>query len=694
MTSDSPASKSSDGAPFVASAGSAAHISEMASFKRALADLTTRQSSIEQVNAELRAELQSTKAELQSTKAELQSTKAELQSTKAELAKARKREALLQEKLDEAQADRKYLAEELQRALGIRRQSEKGPALDGGGKGDDNPPAPPPGPLPRGNKGRYKCTGVRFRYCKKCRRKQDRKAGFNAKTMKRQDWLRRNGSDCGLISAAEDLMRSKLAEQRADSEKRTVSMEQRQETFAKVKGLSTATDKPSRWDFRVIVTHLTCIHETVTDPETGKSIRAGDLEFGPKGYKITWRALSLLCLMVTEYAIPMERIGRMLGVPYFSAANISRWLQMIAEHILPIYLYLFRQLSDCNYLRMDDTPVLVLKMRSLANDEDFCADADLDGDEFEDELDKIEAAAQESGKANLVAPIAREMGRVAQYANGKGGKKGINLTLVSGQTDRADARSTIFFFRTHFGQAGNLISRIIAERKSNEEATFFIQSDRSAQNNVEKTVAKNAKIIDVGCYSHARRPFAKMTKEDEELCYYILRAFLLISHCEDLAFYEEVSEERILKYRRKERWVWKIILDVCEHVVKGKQHRFAKNKTWKPKSILFTAAQYIITHYKSLTVYLDHPMLFAENNGIERGLRPEKMIEDTAKFRSAEEGRIALDVIRTFISTSRAAEVEFEAWLTAVLKVDKAKVEANPEHFIPQNFANFSKLIQ
>src|SRR5690606_10537445 len=103
-------------------------------------------------------------------------------------------------------------------------------------------------------------------------------------------------------------------------------------------------------------------------------------------------------------------------------------------------------------------------------------------------------------------------------------------------------------------------------------------------------------------------------------------------------------------------------LRVCEHVLEGKQHPCAKNRIWKRKSALYAATKYIIRHYTDLTVYLDHPDLFAENNATERGLRQEKTIEDAAKFRFSEQGRVALDIIRSLIATCRAAEIDFNKY--------------------------------
>jgi hypothetical protein len=213
----------------------------------------------------------------------------------------------------------------------------------------------------------------------------------------------------------------------------------------------------------------------------------------------------------------------------------------------------------------------------------------------------------------------------------------------------------------------------------------IVQSDCANANKLEADISKFIKILESGCYSHARRPFAKYVDQDEELCYYLLRAFALIAANEDRAFrgHSAVTRELILYHRRFEKIIWKIIKNVCESVVAEKKHKYAKNKIWKSDSKLYAACKYIITHYKKLTLYLSFPDLFAENNCIERNLRPDKMIQDAAKFRASESGRVALDIIRTIIACCRSAEINFEDFTKFIRNAKPEDILANPEKYTP-----------
>ena len=65
----------------------------------------------------------------------------------------------------------------------------------------------------------------------------------------------------------------------------------------------------------------------------------------------------------------------------------------------------------------------------------------------------------------------------------------------------------------------------------------------------------------------------------------------------------------------------------------------------------------------------------------------EKVIEDAAKFRNAEEGRIALDVVRSIIATCRAAEVNLEWYLPEMLKLKPEFITEHADDLLPFTFS-------
>jgi hypothetical protein len=477
-----------------------------------------------------------------------------------------------------------------------------------------------------------------------------------------REWISSSTPERALIPVCETTKGMKIMEVHEDQKKFQVGDTRRMESFGKIRGFSTSKDHTKRYGIELRVTEYTNEIERITDPETGRSLRADDLDWGPPNYQITWDSLKVICCLVLEHGIPMERLEDIIKIPYFSSSNIARWVQLTAEWFLDSYFAIFRRLHKYRYLKMDDTSVLVLGMQKDAASDDFTErHFDITAEQEEENLKQLTL---------LAAKVASEMGRVSDRKDNKGVKKSINLTLVIGQLygeseKDYDSKDTLYLYRTHFGQAGNLLSRVLEESKGSllKVENVFIQSDRSSQNLLENSMKDRVKIIEVGCYAHARRPFVNELAKDTKLCNYMLVQFLRIAHHEKMAFIGALSSEKILRARDEERQYWLKIKDVCEHVVSGKIHPIAENKPWHKNTALFNACQYILKHYKALTVYLDNPYLKAENNHTERSLRVEKKIQDSSKFRQSEEGRVAFDVIRSVMACCQAAEVDFAAYM-------------------------------
>jgi hypothetical protein len=192
-----------------------------------------------------------------------------------------------------------------------------------------------------------------------------------------------------------------------------------------------------------------------------------------------------------------------------------------------------------------------------------------------------------------------------------------------------------------------------------------------------------------GCGSHARRPFWRHREQDESLCYFMLRGFLLLSRIEKLIDSRGRTRETVLKLRgRYGRWVWQAMKNRCiaattgEVPSPGTYPRGIRPDVWPPGSELYKAASYVIRHFESLTLYLDHPVLEYTNNAQERGLRIEKCMLSSSKFRKTRNGRAVLDVLRTINSTCTAAGIDPTDYLRFVFK-HGPEVHDHPEKFTP-----------
>ena len=122
----------------------------------------------------------------------------------------------------------------------------------------------------------------------------------------------------------EMLFSSPLAVREATKETRKVD---RFEEFGKTRGLHAASDHPKRMKIEVKTTEITYDVETVTDFETGKSVRASTIDDGPAGFQLTWESVGNLVKMHVGFAIPIHRIALMIGQKEFSTSKICRIMQ-------------------------------------------------------------------------------------------------------------------------------------------------------------------------------------------------------------------------------------------------------------------------------------------------------------------------------------------------------------------------------
>jgi hypothetical protein len=455
------------------------------------------------------------------------------------------------------------------------------------------------------------------------------------------------------LAPAEEMMFSTPSTERdTEASKEKVN---RMEQFDREQGLHSTYDKVKRMDLKIVATETIHEVETVTDFSTGKSVRASMKHVGPEGFQLTWRAISNLMKLHVGFAIPMHRLELIIGQPEFTSGKISRVLKYIATELLPIYLYLIQALSDAKVVFGDDT-----KTKVLALDE-------------------------EQDSSNVASAIDSELGWAAPRADGKGDKKGLNVSLLMGRTD-PDPRSTIRFYRTHLGSVGNLLTKML-EWRTRKAGDLFFQGDLSTTNLPSEQ--KLFKFHVAGCSSHARRPYWQNKEEDEGLCYFMLRGFLILSQIEKIIDAQGRTEETVLKWRgRYGRKVWEALRNRCVAVTTGEvPGRFTYRKgtfpqIWPNGYDLHRASRYIIKHYKELTLYLNHPELHFTNNISERALRIEKCMLSGSKFRKNRNGRAVLDILRTINATCTAAKVEIADYLRYVFE-NLDKVNDHPENFTP-----------
>jgi Transposase IS66 family len=407
---------------------------------------------------------------------------------------------------------------------------------------------------------------------------------------------------------------------------------------------------------------------TVTDPQTGLSVRASTENEGPENFSLTWGAISALIKLHVGFAIPIHRISLMLGTRAFSSGKICRVLQFVAGQILPIYLALAEQLADSSVLSGDDTSTKVLEFN-------------------------LPVTTRDGPRLSLSEKIEDELGFRFPRSDGKGEKKKVNVSFLMGKTQTSDPASTVCFFRTHVGSVGNLLGRLLATRAPKHGPVWF-QGDLSTTNLPPSEIREAVKIIVCGCGAHARRPFWRYREQDPDLCFYMLRGFADLALIEDRIDQEGRTTEHTLFLREKfGRKIWTALRNRCEAAISGRpptktcipDAESDPPRFWPPKSVLHDAARYVIENFEALTRYLGDARIDYTNNARERALRQEKCMLVTSKFRKTKNGRATLDILRTIHATCITAQVELTDYIRWVYK-NRHDIEATPENFTPYAF--------
>jgi hypothetical protein len=430
--------------------------------------------------------------------------------------------------------------------------------------------------------------------------------------------------------------------------------------FGRIKGLHSTYDTVVRYDVKWLIERHEIRVETVSDGF--KRVRADAAALGPEQWRLTWAALAKIVMLCVMYHLPIERVAKLFG-RCFSDVQISRWLRQVATWLLPVYLELAEQLAQADILSLDDSRTRVIEMRRKAER----GLAGTDGEELD----------------GLVAKVAEALGRTYPRADGKGEMKDVQISLISGRSHAEDPRSTINLYRTHYGDAGNLLSRLLSMRRPSQRR-LTLQGDLSRRNLPEPRYFDRFDIGLAGCGAHSRRPFARHAEDDDELCDYMLRGFAMLSHVERRIDEIGRTRETVLRLRRKYgRKIWNALVrraksvDAAESPSDCRGHRL-----WPRASELRVACRYIVKHEAKLTRYLDDPRLPWTNNRLERLLRAEVLLKVACKFRLTEAGRAVFDIVRTIAMTCRSAGVPLADYLRYVYR-HRADTDARPDDFTP-----------
>lgn len=404
-------------------------------------------------------------------------------------------------------------------------------------------------------------------------------------------------------------------------------------------------------------------------------------EIGPPKMRVTWDFLANMAILVCQYAMPLNRFAELASseAKRFTGGEMSRYFYFVASHFSKVYVNLGLSLANPDVLLGDDTPSRVVEVSKALKK--------LDAKEIAEEAlpwasyGSVEKAQKLIADAvdppDLGAYLAQHFGFESAKKDGKGNKRAINTTVLSGRVDTFDPKSLIVFYRSHLGSLGNLLDVVLKKRRKDNNQ-LVMQTDLSTTNLItDPTLTSWLSVTQAGCSYHARRPFALHEDDDPDLCAYILHSFKGLAIFEGGLDAAGRNVENTIAVRTvDEKAAWEQIKSGAELIA----------RKWAKGTPLGDGAHYILRHFERLTYYLRDHRLMSSNNFSERMLRIERLIENGALFRQTLEGRFALDIMRSVIQTAIAAGANPKEYITWVMRMPIDVVASAPHEFTPRAY--------
>ena len=423
--------------------------------------------------------------------------------------------------------------------------------------------------------------------------------------------------------------------------------------------------------------------EKIYDPVTGRTLGPDLGLVGPKGRKITWRALANVVVLVFGMALPASRIEKLFGKKGFSRSGLSDHCAFIAGRLLPVYVAMAEEIAQCDIIMGDDCVSRVSEITRYRRDKKEWRKARKAADDdaaFLASSPEPTQPWQNLPESSLTAQLQSELDFEFQHTKvdkAKTPKIQLHTSLLSAEIEIGNPKSRVVLYRSHLGSVGNLLSRLLLSRKRKKEDSLVFVGDLSPSNHVtDRGVLRRVKVQYAGCASHARRPFKRHLNADPVICIDGLDFFRGLFHVEELLadrrehHKDEVRRETSMSF-------WNDLKELSEETL----------TKWSPSTALGEAANYILGNFEALTLYCRDTRLPVSNDLSERLLRYEKLMDRSSFGRETVEGRARYDIIRSFWQSCVAAGVDPTYALLDVLLTDPSKVAASPDQYTPQSIA-------
>lgn len=348
---------------------------------------------------------------------------------------------------------------------------------------------------------------------------------------------------------------------------------------------------------------------------------------GEKKYDHT--AASMIGLLKYGSGLPFNRLRRLQGDCQIPLAASTQWRIVYPAAVLMAAAYeeLIRQAAQGEVIYNDDTTVKILELMG------------------------------ERAKKSPPPEDPHDPDRSGLFTSG----------VVA---TRAGLRIALFFSgRQH---AGENLSDVLKHRAAELDAPIQM-CDGLARN-----LPKQLETILANCLSHGRRNFVDLYDRFTDECRYVINAFKVIYHNDQVAREEGMSAEQRLAYHQAHS---KPAMDD----LKGWLERQFEEKLVEPNSALGEAINYLLKRWKSLTLFLRKAGAPLDNNACERALKKAILHRKNSMFYKTRRGARVGDIYMSLIYTCELNGVNAFDYLNQ-LQLHATEVAEHPARWMPWNY--------
>src|SRR5262245_33384167 len=232
---------------------------------------------------------------------------------------------------------------------------------------------------------------------------------------------------------------------------------------------------------------------------------------------------------------------------------------------------------------------------------------------------------------------------------------------------------TICLYFAGRAHAGENLEALLTHREA-DRGKPLVMSDALAHNNT----ADEGALIRCHCLAHGRRKFTELEEMFPDECAVVIEALKQVFDHEQEVRRQQMSAEARLRYHQQYSGP---IMEQLKHWLDAQ----FEERTVEPNSSLGKAFHYLLSHWQTLTRFLEVPGAPLENNTAERALKLAIRQRNNSLFYKTDYSAYIASMLTSLIATCLQAGVNALEYLVA-LQEHRAAVFHDPAVWLPWNY--------